>query len=208
MVDPVPLPETLARKLRPILARAKLTGEQSQSFLRRCGEAAQFLSETKATEPAANTVEKLDRVASEAHRLLAALNSLGPVATSTFLAHWDYLAFGTSPPVELTAESVAKRGDEGQFLGAAWDIIADLEASAGYAASQCQPNRAVKIGDTNARALVLRIAAAYQAISGQRPPYSKGTWFPEFMEAFAQWDRIGLRCGRALVESVVRTMAP
>lgn len=199
------LPEPLARDLRFILLRARLSDDLVQTFLSRCGQEAQFFCEARATMPAAKIVEKLDRVAGEARRLLAALNSLGPEASSTFLAHWDYLAFGSAPPVRLTPESAAKRGEEGRFLGAAWDIVSDLEVSATYAASMCNPTRGAKIGEAGIRVLVRKVADIFEAVAGRRPPYSKGTWFPEFMQTLAGWEGIGVPCGGALVEAALRT---
>jgi hypothetical protein len=207
-IEPNYLPADLVAALKPI-ARRGMNAAQTTSFLAGCHTQAQLLCTSRPwTEPAALTSDSMRIVATHARALLHALQKLSPASVSAFGAHWDYLAYGTSPPVELCDLSISMRGEEGRFLGAAWDTVADLEASARYAGSRCEPHRQAKISKDAARALAVELAILCRRIAGKLPPYSKETWFPEFMECLCGWPALGLKCGRALVESAVRSIPP
>jgi hypothetical protein len=100
------------------------------------------------------------------------------------------------------------RNEEGRFLGAVWDAVSDLEVSARYAIEQCVPSRQAQPSLQYAKELTKAVAVAYRDITGKLPPYSKETWFPHFMAELCAWERLSLSCGRALVESAIRSIPP
>lgn len=204
------LPEALVAKLRELLPKQQaMSQDEAARFLRCCAQHVQLLcAERELSTPAGQVQAELDNVAIKARALLQALRALNGGTVSTFGAHWDYLAFGSAPPVELSDEAKMHRCAEGRFLGATWDLVADLEASARYAIKQCNPSRQAKLSELYAKDLTKSVATDYREIAGRLPPYSKETWFPKFMATLGAWEKLNLKCGRALVETAIRAIPP
>lgn len=154
--------------------------------------------------PAAQQVEQLRAMEAKAHALLVEMAGLSPGTSSTFLAHWDALAFDAAFPELLSDLGASMRGEEGRFLGAVWDMVSDLQTSARYTAEQITPSRQTRPSQLHARYLVQHISDQFERLTGSPPPFSKETWFPLFMERLCAWPRLGLACGRALVESALK----
>jgi len=204
------LPELLVTQLRELLPKPPaMSADGANRFLACCAIEVQWrCAERVFTTPARQIQEELNSVATKARALLHALSAMDAGTVSTFGAHWDFLAFGSSPPVELSDDAMKYRSAEGRFLGAAWDLVSDLEASAQYAIKQCKPSRQAQSSVLRARDLVKALACEYRGITGTLPPYSKTTWFPDFMETLCAWEKLDLKCGRALVESAIRSITP
>ncbi len=204
------LPQSLVDKLLEHLPkRHSMSPEQASDFIARCAVQTQLLCEERELNaPAGQVQTELEAVATKARALLQALGKLSGGTVSTFGAHWDYLAFGSAPPVELSEDAMLYRNEEGRFLGAAWDLVSDLEASARYAIEQCEPSRQARLSVLYAKGLAKELARAYREIVGKLPPYSKGTWFPDFMETLCEWEGLNLKCERALVESAICSIPP
>lgn len=200
-------PEVVA-KLRKAIPRNAMTEEQASRFLLACAEWSHICDEEGMPHAMGKMRSELATVESEARRLLAALRSMHTDTISAFNAHFDYLAFGTTPPVALTdrSKALARGRLDARFLRTVWDLVEDLLLSAEYSASKIKPDRNIKPGQQAAKRLVFFVANSVVAITEHRPPFSKETWFPKFMEILG--DQLGLPCGRALVESVVREGFP
>ena len=200
------LPETEINNLRSILLRSRIDREVVSIFLDSCSQSAQEVNEYRERigTGAKETRRQLEQLTSRAGSLLQCLASIKLPAISTFNAHFDYLAFGTSPPVEVAPESKVLRDQSGGFLRHTWNFVSDLEIASEYAANQCKPSRDAKTTQMLAKMLIYFVAGHYKAITGKPAPYSKDTWFPEFMQALGQSSKLKLVCGRALVESVIR----
>lgn len=204
-VDGQFIPGAVWKSLGPMLSRSRLSSSQADQFYTTCSEQ---VCEYCANPRAVATDElcrQFESLAAAAARMRAALGRITPQAALTFRAHWDFLAIGQSPPVELSEGAIRHQSHDGGFLGAAWEVAADLEAAATYAADQCKPSRSEKFDDTNGRRFVWHLAWAFASVAdGAAPPYSKGTWFPEFVAALAEGLRLGVRCGPGIVESAVK----
>jgi hypothetical protein len=80
--------------------------------------------------------------------------------------------------------------------------VEDLEKTARYTAEKIELTKQSKILQRLAKSMIHDIASAFKTITGSYPPYSKDTWFPVFVALVGK--ELGLKCGRALVESVIR----
>lgn len=205
-IDDEFLPHKLTVALRKEIPASAMDEKKIGGFLRRCAGHAHHFHECGTPEPVSAIVGELEKVAANARRLLASMRALSPDAISTFNAHFDYLAFGSNPPVQLCEESKQGRLYEGRFLSLAWDVTEDLMHANEYSVSECSPDRTSKPKQNVARGLVYFIALEVRAVTGHRPPYSKETWFPKFMALLGA--HLGFPCGRALVESVIKEQFP
>lgn len=205
-VNPNFLPGTLLAELRRLAKPAGMNASDLQAFLVRCSEISHESSEFRALQPVGKIRDELLAIASESKRALSALRRLKPDALSAFNSHFDYLVFGTNPPIRLGIGSKSCGREDGSFLSTAWDILCDLEAGASYAADQCKPKRTAKPSLSSARSLIHQVAICAKRVTGKRPPYSKGTWFPLLVDRLGQ--HLDLPCGRALVESVIKERLP
>jgi hypothetical protein len=194
--------EKKAELLRLIPARA-MGSDKASELVNRCSELAQSESawQDYFSVAAADQRKELELVASRAHALLIALRAMQPGTIGTFngsVAHSDLTAGLPLAPEEIREAPYTRAG---ALLDWVWHLAESLEAGATLAASHCKPRRGGKLIEGRAKGLILNVANVVQAITGKRPPHSKGTWFPEFMSAYGEMVKI--RCGRALVESVV-----
>jgi len=206
-VNPMILPESLRLTLARECVRGRLSAKQAEAALLIAGEEAQMVLESRKTRvPTATIQSELEAVAVKARALLQAMRTLQDGTVMAFSAHWDYLAYGTTPPIELSDIGKGLRGREARFLGGVWDVVQDLESSARYAADKCQPSKQAQVSRELARALARRVAERLRMLTGRLPPYSKDTWFPDFMAELCAWPELSLPCGRALVESAVRSI--
>lgn len=206
IINPGYLGDALRDVLRGALARSRMDAAKREDFLDRCAMEAQAAHAFNIGTAPSRVAADLEGLAHAARALLHRLSMMQPESVATFRAMWDALAFGSDPPVHLSDESIAMRSREGRFLGAAWDCVADLEAAALYAAAAVTPRASTKIEDELSRAFVRAIAGHFQRLTGRLPPYSKETWFPDFMHILGKSQRPAATWGRKLVESAIRSM--
>jgi hypothetical protein len=209
VVDPEYFSHDLVEALRDILLRrAKLSAVEAGAFLQQCHTEAQFTREYLVVNSKADTRDRLNLIAKKAADLLDAMKGLSGESVNRFNLEFDNLSFCPDPSLELSCNSREDRLDDdgGRFLGAAWDAITDLEAVAKHAATTLYPDRNDHVISQNAGRFIWNICEEYRRITGKFPPYSKGLWFPEFMEKLVLWKGLRLPVGRARIEAVIKAM--
>lgn len=185
------LSDEALKELRRCLPRG-MSAADSDDFLDSCGAAFRRVAAMADVEPAGSRKKVLDQLADRARALLQELNGVSSETVSSLAAHFDEVLPDRDEP------------SANDFLDEVWTTVSALEELARYGSSQAVGSRQDRPSENNARRLVLWVAQAYERVAGRRPPYSKGTWFPEFIEVLGREFEPQLRCGRALVESVIR----
>ena len=196
------------------LLPGKMDASKRAEFLEKVGYAVQWSGEsaipqTKANrgkksqyEAAALRRDKLQCVADKSRELLMALADVHPHFWGEIRSCSDVFAFGNTgqtPLSETTSRSILGRA----FLPHIWDTAQDIESIFSYAASQIKPDRQNKPKQSNATAFVSEIAGAFKQVTGKWPPYSKATWFPQFVLEAGQIANCG-DIGRDIVEAAIK----
>lgn len=145
--------------------------------------------------------KELKSVQDQARSLLKALAKLSPDTVGTLDSHTAYLMLGKDAPERLSEFTESARREH-ELISRWWDVVQDVEASAGYAAMEQAPSKGQRPSIQNAKRLVYYAADAVYRVRGAVPPRGKGTWFPEFARELGSG--FELNCGLALVDSVVR----
>lgn len=203
-IDPDYLPDELKSELRRHLLSSPLNDEQISALLEHCSKMAQML-EDGPDNPLDEQRAQITSVANNARRLLAGLNSLSNSARDALHAHTDYLAFGSSPPVELPASVIASIKTPGHhFLSEAWDWVQSLELAAEYATSQFTIDRQAKTGQLRARGYVSLIATYIFEATGRYPPKDRSAWFSSFMNCLGA--HLGMEIGPRIVASGIEVV--
>ncbi|MEI7969938.1 MAG: hypothetical protein WCJ69_13215 [Betaproteobacteria bacterium] len=192
--------ETELLKLIPARAMGR---DKAREFVNRCRELAKSVSawKTDLSVAVADQKKELELVASRAHALLLALRAMQPGTINTFNGCVAYQDLTTGSPRTTGESREAPHTRAAALLCSVWDSVENLEIGATLTASHCKPRRGRKLTGRRAKDLIVSVAYHVQAITGERPPYSKGTWFPEFMKAYGEM--VNIPCGRALLESVL-----
>jgi hypothetical protein len=208
-VNPEYLPTALVSDLKIILSsRTKMTVDEKDLFLNCCHFHSQLVNEFLVIKPKADTRDRLTLLAEKADELLDAMKALSKESIQLFKLNFDEFSLVPNSSVELSFKSVESISDveNGRFLGAAWDAVINMQAVASHASSSLKPDRSDKVASENANHLIWNICDAYREITGKLPPYSKGLWFPEFMEKLGGWKGLDLQCGRARIETMIKNM--
>ena len=204
--NPDYFPKDLATRLAGVLARAKsLTADDRKKFLTKCASHSQARSMAGPLRSTAKTKGELEQLAASARALLQKLGNMSNAAKGTFNAHHTELMSVAKPNRALHARlspTEAMRG--AAFLSLLWDQVQDLENTLRYTADKVDVNRQTKPKQNQARALVFDIAGEFKLIAGKAPPYSKNSWFVEFMEVLCEWDGLALPCGHELIGAVMK----
>ena len=180
MVDAEFIPAPVRRELLLHLERAPLSDEQKNALIKYANDMGQMVMGDELT-PAQADRKQIERVASEARRLLQALQQLSTPAREALHAHTDYLAYGSRPPVELEQAVIATiRQPGGSLLSTGWDYVEALEKAAEYAAEQYTMDTTTKPQQLRARGYVSMLAEHVRAMTGKAPPKDKASWFACF----------------------------
>lgn len=179
MVDAEFIPAPVRRELLLHLEKAPLSDEQKNALIEYANDMGQMVMDDELT-PAQADRKQIERVASEARRLLQALQQLSTPAREALHAHTDYLAYGSRPPVELEQAVIATIRQGGSLLSTGWDYVEALEKAAEYAAEQYTMDTTTKPQQLRARGYVSLLAERVRAMTGKAPPKDKASWFACF----------------------------
>lgn len=179
MVDAEFIPAPVRRELLLHLEKAPLSDEQKNALIKYANDMGQMVMDDELT-PAQADRKQIERVASEARRLLQALQQLSTPAREALHAHTDYLAYGSRPPVELEQAVIATIRQGGSLLSTGWDYVEALEKAAEYAAEQYTMDTTTKPQQLRARGYVSLLAERVRAMTGKAPPKDKASWFACF----------------------------
>lgn len=180
MVDPEFIPASVRRELMLHLEKSPLTGEQKTALIECANDMGQEWMDGELL-PAQIQRAQIERIASDARRLLQALNQLSRPAREALHAHTDYLAYGSRPPVELEqAVRATIKQPGGSLLSTGWDYVEALEKAAEYAAEQYTMDKTTKPEQLRARGFVSMLAEHVRGMTGKAPPKDKASWFACF----------------------------
>lgn len=215
LVDPGFLPAARLAELRAHLPKRLASAApgtplaaQADRFLRGVSEAA-FLAHTRRrTTAPRDTRNELRSLAAKADDLMRCLHGMSADTVGTFHAHLDALALASrarrSRPDAVSELGASLLRVEGRFLGAVWELLADVEAAALYAAGHvATPSRQVKVSDAAMRGLVWHVALVHRQQFRRWPGHSRGAWFPDFMRELARGEPFRTRCGVETVAAVL-----
>ena len=180
MVDPEFIPTHVRRELMLHLKKSPLTDTQKDSLIEYANDIGQMAMDGE-LQAAKTQRQQIERVASDARRLLQALQQLSTPARDALHAHTDYLAYGSRPPVELEqAVKATIRQPGGSLLSTGWDYVEALEKAAEYAAEQYTMDTTTKPQQLRARGYVSMLAEHVRAMTGEAPPKDNASWFACF----------------------------
>lgn len=199
MVDPEFIPVHVRRELLLHLEKSPLSGEQKNALIEYANDMGQMVMDGELT-PAKTQRKQIERVASEARRLLQALRQLSAPACEALHARTDYLADGSRPPVELEQAVIATiRQPGGSLLATGWDYVEALEKAAEYAAQQYEIDTTTKLDQLRARGYVFMLAEHVRDMTGKSPPKDKASWFACFASCLGE--HLALPIGPRIVAS-------
>lgn len=183
------LPQAVHDELKHHIGKAQLPEVKVKKFLNSCNEFVQVIHADRDTTGQDRVKMEIEKIANDAHRLLAAINSASPQARQC---------------LELFNEE--QRGDvaENEILPLAWDCIQALEKAATYSADQIKPDRQNKPTLTNSRRLAGHVVGAYWRYFNALPPSNQAGWFAGFMTCLG--DHCGMQCGPRIVSGAIRTV--
>lgn len=186
------------QELLLLLEGSPLEDQQRHAFLDFCNDMVQSVDDD--LTPLDDQLTEIRAVEANARRLLASINAMSLPARAALDAHADYLAYGSSPPVELAAAVAEQlRGPQGGLLSGGWDWVQSVESAAGYAASRFAIDRQSKPGQLKARAFVSLLAKYVLDVTGKPPPKNRASWFAIFAGRLGEI--MGLKIGPRIVDS-------
>lgn len=197
-IDPAFLAPAERQELTLLLAKSPLSDTQKSAFLEFCNDMAQCMDED--LTPLADQLAEIQAVEANARRLLASINAMSQPARAVLSAHADYLAYGSSPPVQLApAVATHVRSPRGNLLSGGWDWVQSIELAASYSASKYAIDRQSKPAQLRARGFVSLLARYVLDTTGALPPKNRASWFAMFAERLGELT--GLKIGPRIVES-------
>lgn len=205
MVNSKFLPVELRKVLMELIkVETGLPKTKINAFLDDCGEAAQMMVMDREQIGLGEQQTQLETIATNAHRLLASINTANEKSRETLTSHSEYLAFGSSPPVKLPRKVIADvrvHGTENTLLALAWDYVQALEQAAHYAAEQIVPSKQAKPEQFNGTRLTSFVVDAYWQRFNALPPKNQAGWFAAFMKDLGGHFKVA--CGPRIVNNVI-----
>lgn len=204
MVDPEFIPADVRKNLMLALVHSPLTEDQKISLLDYANDISQMILASE-IETGKKIREQIEKVASDARRLLSSINTIGEPARDALHAHANYLAWGSTPPVELDYHIKEQIKDpRTTLLSSAWDWVAALEASASYATTQFKIDKTSKPKQMRGRGFVSMMAERILELTGTKPPKDPASWFAGFAECLGQ--HLSIEVGPRIVKSGIEAI--
>lgn len=150
-------------------------------------------------EPIAAQRASLEKLASDAHRLLSRLNTLSKPTIATLAMYTREACIERPSPLPIEMVERIRDQDRPDMLERTWDWVEALESAAQYASSQLAPSRQDKPKQARARGMVASLAACYIRLTGNPPPADDAAWFAQFAGQLGE--SMGLTVGTRIVRS-------
>ena len=199
LIDAKFISDLVRRELLLHLNLSPLTDQQKESLLNHSNDMAQTLIADE-LESGKTQRKQIEAVATSAKRLLSSLNLLSQSARDALHAHTDYLAYGSTPPVELDRHIKATIAQPGQsLLSSAWDWVEALEIASNYTNQQFNIGKTSKPEQMRARCLVSILAERVRELTGSLPPADAASWFAGFAECLG--NQLQMQIGPRIIKS-------
>lgn len=173
-------------------------------------------------EPIAEQLQKIEKVQSDARRLLASINGLSGSAAATLAMYTREACLVPGSPIPPDMVERIAALDRMGFLEQTWEWVDALEAAADYVRSRQESSRQDKPKQARARALVANLASFHVRLTGTTlpgdktaarfspewcdtrrlgttPPKDPAAWFARFVECLGE--HMGLDVGPRIVRS-------
>lgn len=158
---------------------------------------AEGLLKTRFDQHAQSIKAEVDKVKTQARKLLTAMKDMQPDALAIFEAFGLEVAYYSRPPSQAfaprqTEEAVAIRqkigqttdltktafdGPSGSGISKLWDVVQDIETMAHVTAANIAPQRGKRPGDSLSKAITRDAARQYKLKFSTFPPLTESGWF-------------------------------
>jgi len=202
--NPEFIPADVRQNLLLRLVNSPLSSEQKTLLVAYANDLGQRTM-SREIEAGKKQREQIEAVAANAHRLLSSLKMLGKPARIALNAHFEYLAVGDNPPVEIDAEIKTQINQRNaSLLSSSWNWVEALNYAANYAAEQFTVDKTTKPGQMRARGFVAKLAWQTRELTGVLPPKDPAAWFADFAECLG--DHLHLEIGPRIVRSGIEAV--
>ncbi len=219
-INPQHLPAEILDWLEMHVAESGLDPAQRKRFVAHASQLAQMPQGDD--EPMAEQLQKIEKVQSDARRLLASIHGLSESAATTLAMYTREACLVPESPIPPDmVERIATLERMG-FLEQTWEWVNALEATADYVRSRQESSRQDKPKQARARALVANLASFHvqltgtirpgdktaprfspdwcdKRLPGKVPPKDPAAWFAKFAECLGE--HMGLEVGPRIVRS-------
>ena len=219
-LNPQHLPAEILGWLEMHIAESGLDPAQRERFVAYASQLAQMPQGDD--EPMAEQLQRIEKIQSDARRLLASINGLGESAAATLAMYTREACLVPESPIPPDmVERIAALERMG-FLEQTWEWVNALEATAGYVRSRQEASRQDKPKQARARALVANLASFHVQLTGTirpgdktaprfspdwcdtrlpgtAPPKDSAAWFAQFVKCLGE--HMGLEVGPRIVRS-------
>lgn len=202
-INPDRLPSEALSRLRMTLPHS-MPDDLRSKLLRATSEAVDMWEKEKSADPLPHSelVDRIERLELAAKAFQRAIENLKGDPFDVMAPHFDYLIWGTTPPVRLPDELRAQKLELGPILEDTWSTCQTLRDTGAYTRDQIRVDRTVRPSMQSANALAYKVITAYAGIFRERPPTYKGAWFVGYMENLADILMIDVKFGFTMLTTV------
>lgn len=197
--DPNHLDPVVRSWLQMHAAASGLDPDQQNQLIEHANQISQFPSISD--EPIAAQCLQLDKIAKDARRLLASLNTLSKPTIEMLGAYTREACLERPSPLPIDMADRIRDQDRSGILERTWDWVNALEVAAQYTIAQQEPSRQDKPKQARARAMVASLASYHIRLTGTAPPLDPAGWFAHFAGQLGEY--MGLKVGPRIVKSGV-----
>lgn len=182
--------------------------DEKLNFLRMTSEAADMWEQGKSENPMPmkEICERIEKMEDAAKTLQRAIYALQGDPYGAIYPHFDYLIWGSAPPIKLPEQLRQEKVKFGTILEDTFDNLQILRDAGGYARSHIQIDRTAKPSAQIARSLVFWVTTKYRAQFGEYPASHKTAWFPDYMSELGDILNIEVKFGFSMVSTVIEEM--
>ncbi|OGS97019.1 MAG: hypothetical protein A3K04_06270 [Gallionellales bacterium RBG_16_56_9] len=182
--------------------------DEKSNFLRMTSEAADIWEKGKSENPMPlrEISERIEKMEDAAKALQRAIYGLQGDPYDAIQPHFDYLIWGSAPPIKLPEQLRREKVKFGAILEDTFDKLQVLRDAGDYARSHIQIDRTAKPSAQIARSLVFWVVTKYRAQFGAYPASHKTAWFPEYMSELGDVLSVEVKFGFSMVSTVIEEM--
>jgi hypothetical protein len=206
-INPDRLSEIELQRLAKHLPKS-MSEDEKPNFLRMTSEAADIWEQGKSEnpKPLKDISERIEKMEDAAKALQRAIYALQGDPYEVIQGHFEYLIWGSAPPVKLPEQLRQEKVKFGTILEDTFDNLQILRDAGEYARSHIQIDRKAKPSVQIAKSLVFWVATKYRAQFGEYPASHKTAWFPEYMSELGDILNIEVKFGFSMVSTVIEEM--
>lgn len=199
------------KSLKESLSKSQMNETQKNDFLDAVSVAVdRFNKSTLFKDKAIVAMKKLKDFSFATHRMITtikALNTDNQDAFRIFAMYFDECTHATNPAIDVSAEMREIKPRLNDLLKAIHKMSAtlpDIEKVADYTIKQLDENlsNGKRQRDLVALRLAEGITKVYLDMFKELPPYTRATWFDDFMQALCETLKLDIKIGAKTLEKV------